>query len=469
MTENLWQLSATETAHHIKKGNISCEAVMTSHLDRLDQTRILNAVTTRFDDDALQAAREADKTLAQGSEIGPLHGVPVTIKENTDQAGHATSHGILDFKDKFAEENSPLVKNLLNAGAIPLGRTNTPEFAWRFHTENELFGATLNPWNAKLTPGGSSGGAASSVAVGVGCIAQGNDLGGSIRGPAYCCGITGIRPTKGRIPFYNDTSMFERPMTIQLSSVQGPLTRNVADAKLAFEMMQGYSNLDAWSMPKFNIKQPKLKKIALFKDPLCLGIHSSVNAALDEAANAYREAGYVVEIATPPSLKEINETYLSLLITELSIIKEAIINQHGSGQLRRVMSHYQKIRAPLDLSGYAKSLAKRSHFHREWDQFQLEYQIILSPVLTTAPFRAGEDLESVEAMLDISDSAACLTAMNFLDLPAMSVPTQVREQNVPIGVQVIGPRYGENLCFLAAQVLEDAFGCPSDELLDVIS
>ena len=415
MTENLWKLSATETARQIKGGSISCEAVMASHLNRLDQTKVLNAITTRFDDDALKAARNADKTLAQGKDVGPMHGVPITIKENHDQAGRATSHGVLDLKNRVAEDDSPLVQNLLNAGGIPFGRTNTPEFAWRFHTENELFGATLNPWNKELSPGGSSGGAASSVAVGVGCIAHGNDLGGSIRGPAYCCGVTGIRPTQGRTPFYNDTSIFERPLTIQLSSVQGPLARNVADAKLAYEVMKGHSTLDPWSLPDFTIERPEIKKIALVKDPICEGIHPAVSSALDNAADAFRKAGYIVESATPPSLKEVRESYLGLLITELSIMNEEVINQFGSGQLRRIMSHYQKIQRSLDLAGYAKTLAKRSHFHREWDQFQLEYPIILAPVLTTPPYRAGEDLESVEAMRDISDSAAAMTIINFLD------------------------------------------------------
>jgi amidase len=467
MTENLWKLSATETARQIKEGSISCEAVMTSHLERLNQTRSLNAVTTRFDDDAIKTAREADTTLKTSNDVGPLHGVPITIKENTDQLSRATSHGVLDFEDRFSSDDSPLVKKLINAGAIPLGRTNSPEFAWRFHTENELFGATLNPWNAELSPGGSSGGAASSVAVGVGCIAQGNDLGGSIRGPSYCCGITGIKPTQGRVAFYNDTSLTERPITIQLASVQGPLARNVADAKLAYEVMLGHSSLDTWSLPNFTIERPEIKKIALVKDPICLGIHPAVSEALDAAADAFIKAGYPVEIATPPSLKEINETYMRLMFTEMHLVKDAIVNKFGSGQIKRVLNHYMQIGKPFDLAGYAGALSRRSHFHREWDQFQLEYPIILTPMLTTPPYRAGQDMESVEAMEEMIDAACCMAAMNYLDLPAMSVPTNVRELNIPIGVQVIGPRYGEDCCFEAAQVLEDAFGCPSDELLDL--
>ena len=153
------------------------------------------------------------------------------------------------------------------------------------------------------------------------------------------------------------------------------------------------------------------------------------------------------------------------MFTEMHLVKDAIVNKFGSGQVKRVLNHYMQIGKPFDLAGYAGALSRRSHFHREWDQFQLEYPIILAPMLTTPPYRAGQDMESVEAMEEMIDAACCMAAMNYLDLPAMSVPTNVRELNIPIGVQVIGPRYGEDCCFEAAQVLEDAFGCPSDELL----
>lgn len=136
MTENLWKLSATKTARQIKESNISCEAVMMSHLERLNQTRSLNAVTTHYDDDTTKVARKEDTILKTSNDIGPLHGVPITIKENTDQLSRATSHGVLGFKGRFSGDDSPLVISLLSAGIITLGCTNSPEFAWRFHTVN---------------------------------------------------------------------------------------------------------------------------------------------------------------------------------------------------------------------------------------------------------------------------------------------------------------------------------------------
>lgn len=463
--QHLWQLSASQTAQKIKQGEVSCEAVMQAHLQRADETQILNAITTRYDDQAMADARAADQALATGQTLGPLHGVPVTIKENVDQRGHATSNGVRDFEELYGTEDAPLVQNLRQAGAIPLGRTNAPELSWRFHTDNELFGATLNPWNKALSPGGSSGGAASATAVGVGCIAHGNDLGGSVRGPSYCCGITGLRPTTGRIPFYNSSALSERPITVQLSSAQGPLARNVADVKLGYQAMAGYHSLDTWSLPTFDIERPLPKRVALARDPINVGLDPSVDAALDQAAAALTQAGYQVEIATPPSMYEIYSTFMRLMFTEMSLAKATVVDRFGSGQLRRVLDHYLLLSEPFDMAGYAQALSKRNHYHREWDQFQRRYPIVLTPMVTTPPYKAGADMDSIESLETVLDSCSSMASMNYLDLPAMSVPTQSRGLGVPIGVQLIGPRYGELHLLEAAQAVEDACGCPVEELL----
>jgi amidase len=461
----LWQLTASQTAAQIKAGDITCEAVMQAHLNRATQTQNLNAITTRYDDQAMAEARAADQALADGKNVGPLHGVPVTIKENVDQYGRGTSNGVRDFEELYATEDAPLVQNFRRAGAIPMGRTNAPELSWRFHTDNELFGATLNPWNKELSPGGSSGGAASSVAVGAGCIAHGNDLGGSVRGPAYCCGITGLRPTTGRIPFYNSSALGERPITVQLSSSQGPLARNVADVKLGYEAMAGYNNLDTWSLPSFEIDRSLSKRVALVRDPINIGLDPSVDAALDQAAAALTKAGYEVEIATPPSMLDIHRTYMRLMFTEMYLAKATVVDRFGSGQLRRVLDHYLQLTEPFDLVGYSQALSKRNHYHREWDQFQRRYPIVMTPMVTTPPYKAGADMESVESVEFILDSCSSMSAMNYLDLPCMTVPTQSRGLGVPIGVQLIGPRYGEQHLLAAAQAVENTCGCPVEELL----
>ncbi len=167
---------------------------------------------------------------------GALHGVPVTIKVNVDTAGHATTDGIVAAKDNIAETDSPLVAHMRAAGAVIVGRSNTPAFSLRWFTDNDLHGRTLNPFDAKVTPGGSSGGAAAAVATGMGAIAHGNDYGGSVRYPAWACGVVGLRATVGRVPGYK-ASAPSRIISNQMMSVQGPLTRSVADARLALQVM----------------------------------------------------------------------------------------------------------------------------------------------------------------------------------------------------------------------------------------
>ena len=184
-----------------------------------------------------------------GARLGPLHGVPVTTKVNVDQRGHATTNGVVEFRNVIATEDSPVVANFRKAGAVLVGRTNTPAFSHRWFSDNDLHGATHNPWSKALTPGGSSGGAASAVAAGMGAIAHGNDFGGSIRYPAYACGVLGLRPTPGRIPAFNPSATSDRPITAQLMSVQGPLARSVADVRLALSAMAQGDVRDATWMP----------------------------------------------------------------------------------------------------------------------------------------------------------------------------------------------------------------------------
>ncbi|MBI3514529.1 MAG: amidase, partial [Proteobacteria bacterium] len=204
MTDELWRWDAVDVAQAIRLGRVSSREAVASCLQRLDAVnRAVNAVTVVLDEPALAAAAAADQAVKRGDALGPLHGVPVTIKENIDQAGCATTNGVVAFKDVIAETDSPPVANWKRAGAIVIGRTNTPAFSLRWHTDNELRGATLNPWAKTRTPGGSSGGAASSLALGIAPLAHGNDYGGSIRYPAYCCGVAGIRPTLGRVPAFN--------------------------------------------------------------------------------------------------------------------------------------------------------------------------------------------------------------------------------------------------------------------------
>ena len=190
-----WQLSAVDQAAGIREGLFTAMELVQSVLDRVAQKNPeLNAIVDPLDGQAMEAAEKADTAVANGEQLGPLHGVPVTIKVNVDTAGRATTNGMEVFKDVIAPENSPIVQNLLNAGAIIIGRTNTPEMSMRLTTDNPLYGLTRNPWNLAMSPGGSSGGAAAAAAAGFGAIHHGNDIAGSLRYPATACGLSTVKP-----------------------------------------------------------------------------------------------------------------------------------------------------------------------------------------------------------------------------------------------------------------------------------
>ena len=238
--------------------------------------------------------------MARGDALGPLHGVPVTVKENIDQAGCATTNGIVAFRDLVAKEDSPVVANWTAAGAIILGRTNTPGFSFRLDTENDLRGRTYNPWSETHTPGGSSGGAASSVAAGITPLAHGNDIAGSIRYPAYACGLAGLRPSFGRVPAFNPSAGSGAvDVGADLLSVQGPLARTVRDIRLALATMAARDARDPWwvDAPLEGPPLPPPIRVAVVTEPEALGgqpLHPTVAEAMRQAAGWLADAGYEI-------------------------------------------------------------------------------------------------------------------------------------------------------------------------------
>ncbi|HJQ57180.1 MAG TPA: amidase family protein, partial [Vineibacter sp.] len=246
----LWQWDAVDLAAAIRSRKVSSYDATLAVVERMGAVNPkLNAVVLDLSDEALSAAKAADEAVRRGDRLGPVHGVPVTIKENIDQAGLPTINGVVAFKELVANEDSPPVANWKKSGAVIIGRTNAPAFSLRWHTDNDVHGATLNPWSKARTAGGSSGGAASALAAGIAPLAHGNDYGGSIRFPAYTCGVAGIRPTMGRVPAYNATAMAERPATAQLMAVNGPMARKVRDLRIGLAAMCGRDARDPLWVP----------------------------------------------------------------------------------------------------------------------------------------------------------------------------------------------------------------------------
>ena len=456
MEPDLWRWDAVDLAAAIRTRRISSREATRAVLERLAAVNpALNAVTVLLADQALAAADRADAAVRGGDALGPLHGVPVTIKENVDQEGAATANGVPAFKDVIATSDSPPVANLKRAGAVIVGRTNTPAFSLRWDTDNELRGRTFNPWNRRHTPGGSSGGAAASLAVGIAPIGHGNDLGGSIRYPAYCCGVAGIRPTLGRVPAYNQTAADERPPGTQLMSVQGPLARRVRDVRLALAAMSARDPRDPWwaQVPLLGEPVARPIRVALTVDPAKQGVHADVAAAVRDAGNALANAGYAVEEVEPPDVEGVAVTWTTLCVNEMRHVSQPWIRKYGGVDINRSLDLTLAAVPDVALDGYMKALALRAKHVRDWTLFMEHYPLVVGPVSTEPPFEIGFDTTSAARHAEVTRAQRLLVAVNLLGFPAVSVPTGVAG-GLPLGVQVIGARYREDLCLDAAEAIE---------------
>jgi amidase len=239
---DLWRRSAIDLARMIASGETTSAEVVDAHLARIAAVNPkLNAVVRVLADDARGRARAADKAVAAGAPLGPMHGVPITVKENIDIAGLPTTQGVSALANMVAPVDAPVVERMRAAGAIPIGRTNLPDFGFRVHTDSSLHGLTRNPWNRERTTAGSSGGEAAALAVGMSPLGLGNDIGGSLRNPASACGIASIRPSLGRVPDAASTGPGDRPIAFQLMAVQGPMARRVACPPGAEDPLRGAS------------------------------------------------------------------------------------------------------------------------------------------------------------------------------------------------------------------------------------
>jgi amidase len=463
MDSQLWRWDAVALAAAIRTGKVASRQATQAVLARLEAVNPkLNAVTVVLAEQALAAADRADAARRRGEPLGLLHGVPVTIKENVDQEGAATTNGVVAFKDVIATTDSPPVASWKRAGAIIIGRTNTPAFSLRWHTDNELRGRTFNPWHRDRTPGGSSGGAAAALAVGIAPLAHGNDLGGSVRYPAYCCGLAGIRPTLGRVAAFNQTVTEERPVGMQLLSVQGPLARRVADVRLGLAAMAVRDPRDAWWVPA-PLEAPAVARpirVALTVNPGGLGVTPAVAAAVRAAGAALAEAGYAVEEVEPPDVAGAATCWAAIVINEMRHVTQPYIRKHGGVDINRSLDFTLAGTPDVDLGGYIKALGERTRHVRDWMLFLERYPLVVGPVSTEPPFEVGFDTTTAARSEEAARAQRLLVAVNLLGLPAVAVPVG-HTAGIPLGVQVIGSRYREDLCLDAAEVIEARHGLPT--------
>jgi len=465
-TRPLWQWSACELAEAIAARKVTAVDAVGNAVARMRATNgKINAVVNDLGDAALREAEAHDKVMRTGGPIGPLHGVPVTIKENVDQKGCATPNGVVAFKNVIAPDDAPVVGNLLRAGAIVIGRTNTPEFSFRGTTVNELYGRTFNPWNATASPGGSSGGAAAGVMMGYGPIAHGNDIGGSLRFPAYACGAATVKPGLGRVPAYNPSAAVERGMLAQVMSVQGVICREVRDVRLAMRALVAYDPRDPWQvpMPFDGAPEPRPIKVAFTRNTFDFPLHPAVARALDTARAALAGAGYAVHEVEPPLLEKAAVTGARCLFGEAKALMDADVRKYGSKTVVAIFDEYYRYFQPFEGIEYLKAIADRNRFIRAWTTFLADYPLVLTPFLPAPIFAWNRDEQGAEGVREVLGSALYSYAMNFMGLPAAVVPAN-ENGGQPVGVQLVGRRFREDMILDAAEAIERAVGVMAERL-----
>jgi len=461
MIDSLWRWSATDLSNGIRTRQISSREATESCLRRLNEVNpTINAVVDILDDEALESAERADDAVHRGEDLGCLHGVPITVKINVDFAGRPTTNGVVAFKELIAGEDSIPVSNLRKAGAIIFGRTNVPAFSTRFFTDNDLHGRTLNPWDPKRTPGGSSGGAAAAVAAGIGPIAHGNDRAGSVRQPAFCCGVFGLRPTVGRVPDYNPSSIEDRGLSTQLTHVQGPLARTISDVRIGLEALSAPDTRDPWWVPATVQPSREPVPVAMIQSIPGVDMDPAIKNAIKTAGQWLEEAGYRVEEAIPPHFTDVAELFWPLLLAEergasqeIGSLSTRAIEELGDEAVRRGRGSTRAYARNLDYSEYIRGLATRTTILREWQTFLERYPLILMPVSCHRPWPIDFDQCGDEQVRQMLDSHRTLVAISLLGLPGLSIPTGLVD-GVPVGVQLVAAKFHEEQCLTAGEIIE---------------
>lgn len=463
MAKPFWALDATETAKLIRKKQASSREIVQAHLDRLDAMNPkINAVVRPLHEAALAEATAADEAVARGDRLGLLHGVPITTKINVDQTGLPTDNGVRALKDLIAHEDAPQVANLRNAGAVVIGRTNSPAFAMRATTDNALHGLTLNPWDKKVTCGGSSGGAGASIAVGIGALAQGNDIGGSIRWPSYCNGVTGLRPSVGRVPAHNASAPSPRAFAAQLMSVNGPMGRSVRDMRLGLAVMsEGDPRDPVWVPAPVNpppLNAPLSIAVAIEKN-----LHPAIKATLRRAASHLQDAGYDVEEIEPPELDHVADLWSEIGLAEIGAVLRPLIATIGDDGMTRFMEDLWALKGSADLARYQAALRAREVILIKWQVFLDTYPLILMPSCGELSIPVGLDTQGPEAVTRLLSAIKYQFAIPVLGLPSLALPMATHD-GLPMGIQIVTRRFREDLCLAAGEIIEyrEPPVCPID-------
>ncbi len=452
--KDFWKINGYEISALLNKKEVSATEICNNLIEHIEKINPkINAIVVETFEDAKKQAKIIDKKIKDGENIGTLAGVPTTIKVNTDQIGYPSTNGLRIQKDLVAKKDSPVVKNLRNSDALMLGKTNTPAFSIHWFTRNSLHGHTFNPHNKNITPGGSSGGAAAATAAGMGAIGHGTDIAGSIRYPAYACGIHGLRPSIGRVPMINYTTP-DRHIGGQIMAVSGPLARSIKDLELALKVMSRENYDDPWWTPlPFSLPMPE-KKIALLRKIEGLKIDPLISAELGLVAKRLEDSGWVIEEPKAPNFQEAAKFQATLWLGEFRRTGGEAITKENDPDSNFIYSQMSRRCPDTSLEKFMDSLQQRARISREWNKFFDQYPIILCPITGDIPFPDLKDLESEESFDLVFDSMLPQIAPPYMGLPGLSFATSQTKQKTPLGVQFISRKFREDLLLNVGYDLE---------------
>lgn len=443
-------LSATELANLIRNRKISpvdvTEAVL-AHAEKLNPT--LNFVACSMASLARDAARSAEAAVMSGAELGPLHGVPITVKDNVSIAGLPLGNGSFVMKDFVANTDAVVVQRVKAAGAVIIGKTTLPEFAHRVLTDSPTYGITRNPWNLAHTPGGSSGGASAALAAGVAPLAIGTDGGGSIRAPASNTGVTGIKATLGRIPFETFPDGFGNYAFV------GPMARTTADVALLLSVLAGPHSDDPYTLGvplDLSASAPKSKyRIGWVEHFGRYRTDPEVAQLTGEMVASLQREGHHIESISPPCFNDIFETYVVIATTahatRLSLLAEKWGDKMTTSMRKSIERGARYSAVDLQRAQDSRTVLFRS-VQRLFDR----YDLLLTPTMTAPPAKIDAD-GSVESEM-YAEQAAPLYPFNLTGHPAASVPAGFTQSGLPVGLQIIGPWFAENRILKVAAELE---------------
>ncbi|HMH17292.1 MAG TPA: amidase [Burkholderiales bacterium] len=452
------RLSAVELARLIRTKKASPVEVTEAHLAAIEKVNpAVNAFCTVAAEKALDWAREAERAVKKRARLGALHGVPVAIKDLTPTAGIRTTWGSTLFRDHVPTEDAEIVKRLKAAGAIVIGKTNTPEFGAGANTVNKVFGATRNPWNTALSASGSTGGGAAALAARMAPLAEGSDFGGSLRTPAAFCGVVGLRTTAGLIP--------KHPAALPWhdQSVAGPMARTAEDCALLLDAMIGLSAKSPLSVPapwkSARVRLAKAKNLrslrfAYAPDIAGIGVDAEIERICRNAARDLRDAGAAIE-EIDINLYEGRDAFITLR-------GEAMVGNHLErleriGELGDNLAGNIRSGLALTVSEIARAERKRAEIWHRWRALFEQYDLILTPTAPVPPFPVEKNYPDViegRKMQNYIDWIAPNFLVSLAALPAVSVPAGLTSAKLPVGLQIVGPRFSEPLILTAAKFVE---------------